>query len=217
VSGGDHNRVLGVLKGAGWVLLAVLFAPIGLVALLLLGVRELISRLRGDYRPVIPACPLDSDDFDDAAAGAAALVRELKAAVPDATETVPDPGYWPPDEHDDMTLPEAMALTSPRMRGEQVLVTWAPGEDDLVRVEFPPLRSNVGAHDWHLGDPVSEVYWIAAGMLANGVRYGPTKTGLNRAWIRVAEADGWTTLGVTAAKSTFEPDWYRQLPDDFQD
>ncbi|CAL8980322.1 hypothetical protein PROP_03120 [Propionicimonas sp. T2.31MG-18] len=216
MASGDGNRVIEGFKGAGWVLLAILFAPVALLALLLLGVQRLAVRVRGDFRPLIPTSPLDDSDLDDAAAAALAFVESLKLAVPGTVETVPDPDYWPPGEHDDMTLPHAIALTAPRLAGEQVLVSWdAPG-GDLVRVEFPPLRAPVGFHDWYVGDGVSEVYWVAKGLLSQGARYAPNKTGRKRAWIHVPEAGGWTTLGVTAPKSSFEPDWYEHAPADGQ-
>lgn len=203
----------GALKGAGWAVLAIAFAPIALLALLFLGVRELIARVRGDFRPVIPASSLDDSDFDDAQAAARAFVNTLKLAVPDAVETLPNPNYWPPGEHDDMTLPHAIALRSPRLTDEQVLVSWDAPDGDLVRVEFPPLRAPIGAHDWYVGDGVSEAYWIANGLLTHGVQYATNKVGQDRAWIHVPEAGGWTTLGAKALKSTFEPDWYERAPD----
>lgn len=210
--GDDGNRSIRVLKGAGWVLLAILLAPLGLLALLFLGTRELVARARGDFRPAIPACPLDEPDYGDAEVAATAFVEALKRAVPDATGTVPDPDYWPPGDHDDMTLPQGIALSSPRLAGEQVLVTWSAPNGDLVRVQFPPLRALIGAHDWYVGDAVSEVYWVAHGLLSHGVRYAKNRVGRQRAWIHVPEIGGWTTLGVSEPRSSFEPDWYEHAP-----
>lgn len=201
-----------MLRGTGWVVLAIVLGPLVLIGLLFLELREIIARVRGDFRPIIPASPLDHSDFDDAHAAATAFIDRLKAAVPDAIGTTPDPGYWPPAEHDDQTFPHALAVTSPRLNGEQVLVSWEADDGDLVRVEFPPLRALIGAHDWYVGDAVSEVYWIANGLLAHGVRYAPNKTGRKRAWIYAPEVGGWTTLGVTEPKSSLEPDWYEHAP-----
>ncbi|MDQ7991831.1 MAG: hypothetical protein AAGC63_02220 [Propionicimonas sp.] len=194
-----------MLKGAGWAVLAILLAPLALLALMILGTRELVARVRGDFRPVIPPSPLDDPNFEDAQAAATAFVDTLKAAVPDATDTVPNPDHWPPAERDDTTLPHGAALTSPRLNGEQVLVTWQAPQGDLVRVEFPPL---IGTYDWYVGDAVSEGYWAAHGLLSHGVRYAPNRAARNRAWVPVPQAGGWTTLGVTEPKGSFEPDWH---------
>lgn len=216
MSNGDGNKGIGVLKGAGWVVLAIILAPLALLGLMFLGSRELVARVRGDFRPAIPDSPLDDSDFDDAESAATALLDRLKVAVPDAIETVPHPDYWPAGEHDDVALPHAIALTSPRLNGEQILVRWQAPDGDLVRVEFPPLRAPVGYHDWYVGDGVSDVYWVANGLLSHGARYAPNKAGQDRAWIHVPEAGGWTTLGVTEPKGSFEPDWYEHAPIDVE-
>lgn len=217
MSSGDGNRAIRGLKGAGWVLLAIVLAPLALLGVLFLGSQELVARVRRDFRPVIPDSPLDDSDFDDAQAAATALLDRLRVAVPDAVETVPDPDFWPPGEPDDVALPHAIALTSPRLNGEQVLVSWQAPDGDLVRVEFPPLRAPVGFHDCYLGDGVSAVYWVANGLLSHGARYAPNKAGQHRAWIHVPEAGGRTTLGVTEPKGSFEPDWYEHAPNDVDD
>lgn len=113
MSSGDGNRAIRGLKGAGWVLLAIVLAPLALLGVLFLGSQELVARVRRDFRPVIPDSPLDDSDFDDAQAAATALLDRLRVAVPDAVETVPDPDFWPPGEPDDVALPHAIALTCP--------------------------------------------------------------------------------------------------------
>ena len=84
--------------------LAIVLAPLALLGVLFLGSQELVARVRGDFRPVIPDSPLDDSDFDDAQAAATALLDSLKVAVPDAVETVPDPDYWHRGEHDEVAL-----------------------------------------------------------------------------------------------------------------
>lgn len=172
---------------------------------------DTIAAGRSDLKPELPPDPVSANRFESDGAAAEALVVALMAAVPDAMEVAPSSEWVGVDAPSEL---RTVALSSPRLTAEQILISW----DDQVPVrsfvwlEFEGLARD-GSVAWGDGDDVRVLFWTTVGMLRGGIHYHGTHRGGTEAWIHVAEAGGWTRWGVDRPLGYFEPRWSKKAPD----
>ena len=192
----------------GAVLLKIALFPLFTGARFYYWLADTIAAARSELKPSLPADPVSSRRFDSDEAAAQALVAGLLEVVPDVSEVAPL-SEWA--RAADLRV---IALSSPRLDTEQVLVSW--DAESLARtfvwVEFEGLAGG-DPIEWTDGEDLREVFWTAAGMLREGIRYQPDRRGRTNAWIFVAETDGWARWGVDHTLGEFEPRWFTKPPD----
>ncbi len=210
-------QALGLLgrasKGARYLLerasigaLYLLIAP----AVVFYWLADTIAAGRSDLKPALPPDPVSATRFESDGAAAEALVVALMAAVPDAMEVAPSAEWAGVDAPSGL---RTVALSSPRLSAEQILISWADEVPvrSFVWLEFDGLASD--PVEWGEGDDLRVFFWTTVGMLRGGIHYHGTRRGGTEAWIHVAEAGGWTRWGVDTILGSFEPRWSKKAPD----
>lgn len=199
-----------------WALLAWL-ARVGLAPLFLAGelyyrFADSVAAARSDLDPSLPPDPVSTTRFLSDAMAARALLAALLDVVPDAKEVPPSPDWANVDPAGALRV---VALSSPRLDAEQILVSWdeqVPART-FVWLEFEGLASG-DPIEWGDGEDLRIAFWTTVGILRDGVRYHRDRRGRADAWIYVAEAGGWTRWGVDHYLGALQPRWFKNAPEE---
>lgn len=138
--------------------------------------------------------------MDDAppAECAAALLAGWRQQVPDSVEVPPREDFA--EEERDIPRMQFAALSSPRLRHEQVLVEWLPDGDtwgnSAIWIKFPGMTVEPDQIQRSGQWDMSDAFWTGVGLLRNGARYGQNRFGRSRAFIFVDEVASWSVHGV---------------------
>lgn len=171
---------------------------------------DTVAAARSDLKPSLPPDPVSAARFDSDGNAARALVAALLEVVPNAREVASSSELADVDATGALKV---VALWSPRLGAERVLISW----DEQVRVrtfvwlEFEGLASG-DPLEWSEGDDLRLLFWTIVGMLRDGIRYYRDRRGRTDAWIYVAEAGGWTRWGVDRYLGAFQPRWFKNGP-----